>query len=370
MLVRVILKQDFISLKPLEHPNIYFNVFERHMQSNAQEIINNGWQTLVSLYIFPNSYTPQQKQQNKSKTKRCHLYKNFGKENSESGSGKKNVATKHSREVRHGVFQIGKSGVKNSCLALALLVGKSFLQKDHIYGQLEKNRNLQLTKLYTDCEIIDIYERCDLKAGAVRVDQLHLFYEKHLKSFEIDLVVFSKLQYDTIVYDSRLNSNNQLERITNNVIFLWLNDGHYDLILSPYTFSKCNSSKFCFAYMRYFRRGENKTTHFCKTGNTCHRCYFSDRNCPPEDNFKQQCSECHVLFYNRNCFYNHLTQIIFKLSHGNMQSTCQQFFFCLTCYKTVLRKTAISVNKKTKHKCDETFCMHCNSMKKKITIVL
>jgi hypothetical protein len=45
---------------------MFFNIFERHMQSNAQEIINNGWHTTVSLYIFPNSYAPRQ---NKKKVK-------------------------------------------------------------------------------------------------------------------------------------------------------------------------------------------------------------------------------------------------------------------------------------------------------------
>ena len=35
-------------------PDMFFNIFDRHMQSNAQEVINNGWHTTVSLYIFPN----------------------------------------------------------------------------------------------------------------------------------------------------------------------------------------------------------------------------------------------------------------------------------------------------------------------------
>ena len=91
-----------------------FNIFERHMQINAQEIINNGWQTNVSLYIFPNSYAPSQRK--KKAKKQQSLYKYFGKANAQSGSGKKyDVAAKHGREVRHSVFQIGKGGVKNYC---------------------------------------------------------------------------------------------------------------------------------------------------------------------------------------------------------------------------------------------------------------
>jgi hypothetical protein len=57
------------------------------MQSNAQEIINNGWRTNVSLYIFQNSYKPRQ---SKKKTKKApNLYKYFGKANAEAGCGKK-----------------------------------------------------------------------------------------------------------------------------------------------------------------------------------------------------------------------------------------------------------------------------------------
>jgi hypothetical protein len=37
-------------------PQLFFNIFERHMQSNAQEVIDNGWQSIVSIYVFPNNY--------------------------------------------------------------------------------------------------------------------------------------------------------------------------------------------------------------------------------------------------------------------------------------------------------------------------
>jgi hypothetical protein len=37
---------------------MFLDIFERHVQSNAQEIINNGWSSFVSVYIFPNDYVP------------------------------------------------------------------------------------------------------------------------------------------------------------------------------------------------------------------------------------------------------------------------------------------------------------------------
>ena len=274
------------------------------------------------------------------------------------------MATKHGREVRHGVFQIGKGGVKNSCLALALLVGKSYLENDTNAKKLERNRNLTLTELYTDDNITNVYTTSGISVGPVRVDQLRLVYENYLKPDGVDLVVFSKAKSDTIVYDSRLDANQYLHRITNNVIFLWLNDAHYDLVLSPYTFSRCNSGKFCFQCMRYFRRAETKTSHVCRTSLTCLRCYSSPTKCPKESDFEQQCTECDVVFYNRTCFFNHLTQRSFKTSNARMETACQRFFFCATCYKIVTRKTMVNSVKSTKHKCDEMFCLHCDKMKK------
>ena len=67
------------------------------------------------------------------KTKKSQrLYKNLGKGGSEAGSGRI-TATKHGRDIRHGVFQIGTAGVKKGCFAFALLVGTSFLNQDTNY---------------------------------------------------------------------------------------------------------------------------------------------------------------------------------------------------------------------------------------------
>ncbi|CAB3977899.1 Hypothetical predicted protein [Paramuricea clavata] len=211
-------------------PEMFFNIFEKHMQSNAEEIINNGWNTTVSLYIFPNNYVSRNKTSRVKKKKQNKLYKYFGKNTTESGSGKQNnPALKHGREVRHGVFQIGTSNVKNCCLALALLVGKSYLHNDSNAHKLKRNSNIPLSSIYTDEAITNVYTASRLPVGLpVRVDQLRDVYEKYLKSDGIDLVVFSKQQADSIVYDSRLDGGDcQIHRITNNVIFLWLNEKHY-----------------------------------------------------------------------------------------------------------------------------------------------
>jgi hypothetical protein len=76
---------------------MFFDIFERHMQSNAQEVIDAGWSSTISLFIFPNSYLPQSK--SKKKKKMARIYKNVGKNGSEFGRGKKHTAKKHGHEV-------------------------------------------------------------------------------------------------------------------------------------------------------------------------------------------------------------------------------------------------------------------------------
>ena len=119
------------------------------------------------------------------------------------------------------------------------------------------------------------------------------------------------------------------------MIFLWLNYGHYDLILSPYTFSRCNAARYCFQCMCYFRRGETKYFHVCKTAYSCQRCYSTSGGCNKEPDFIQECNTCHVLFNNRLCFTNNLTKKIFKNTYCKIETACEHMFFCKTCYKTV-----------------------------------
>jgi hypothetical protein len=190
-----------------------------------------------------------------------------------------------------------------------------------------------------------------------------------LPNDNIDLVVFSKSQHDTIVYDSRLDGYGNIHRITNNVIFLWLNDAHYDLIVSPTHFAKVNSSRYCFVCMRYYALHETKQTHICRTVNLCRSCYSNTVKCAKESNFKIECTQCHVLFYNSSCFQNHLTKRIFKNSWDKEVLPCNFFIFCKTCYKKVPRMQKTTCKKATKHNCNELYCIHCNAIKKKIMVV-
>ena len=53
------------------------------MQSNAQEVIDNGWQSIVSIYIFPNTYV---RPRARKAINRVKMYQGMGKNQSEAGS--------------------------------------------------------------------------------------------------------------------------------------------------------------------------------------------------------------------------------------------------------------------------------------------
>jgi hypothetical protein len=258
------------------------------------------------------------------------VYKDVGKNGSDVGRGRKNcTAQKHGREIRNGVFQIISKS--DCCFALAILTGCSFLNKDKRYDKLNLNRNTSLEDLYTNDEITDVYEQSGLNKGGVRIDQLSSVYEGVLSAQNIDLVVFSKNNNDNIVYDSRLNNTDTICRANSKVIFLWLNDGHYDLVLSPNTFSKLNAAKFCFSCMKYLRRWEKLNTHVCRTSFSCANCYSNSEKCADEEIFFIQCPYCFVNFKNRDCYTRHLTKKVFSpqsKENGYRVTPCNQMFFC------------------------------------------
>ncbi|CAB3982341.1 DNA polymerase [Paramuricea clavata] len=336
--------------------DLFFDVFERHMQSNAEVIINEGWQSTISIFIFPNNYVPRTI---KRKKKNPKMYAYLMKKPNEFGRGRKKTATKHGRDVRHGVFQI--VGVTNCCFAYALCVARSFLHNDENCKKLKLNPNTTLTTLYENEQIHDMYKRCGVARGKVRVADLHLFYERILAKENTELVVFSKTQNDTVVYDSRVNRDGHVLRVNENIIYLWLNDQHYDVILSPNTFLKLQG--FCFKCMRHFQRAETVTNHVCRGMYTCPNCYSPNALCPNEG-LNKKCPLCDVIFQNAACYTRHLQNRVFPVGRRH-ETPCQHMFFCSTCYKRVPRLVQINGKKRTKHKCDEMYCSHCQGIRKK-----
>lgn len=116
-----------------------------------------------------------------------------------------------------------------------------------------------------------IYEKRNHVEGRVNVENFHKFYKGFLREQNIDLVVFLKKYFDLMVYDSRVDKNGNV-RFTDKIMYLWLNDNHYDVILDVKIFSKNNLTNFCFRCMTYYTQFEYQDNHVCKNYETCQRC--------------------------------------------------------------------------------------------------
>jgi hypothetical protein len=213
------------------------------MQSNAEEVLNHDWSSIVSVFVFPTDLVSNADKKSMQQNKQQRIYKYLKKDMKEVGSGNNNqTVKKHGREIRKGVFQIQagelSKQVKGCCMPLALLVGKSFLDKDDKSRRLTLNMNVTLDKFYCAKDIYSVYKAAGVGVRSVKLSDVDKFHKNYLSKNNIDLVVFSKQYFDTIVYNSRVDENNRLMHLTNDVIFLWLNDNHYDLILSPRVFLK------------------------------------------------------------------------------------------------------------------------------------
>jgi hypothetical protein len=96
-------------------------------------------------------------------------------------------------------FKLLQQVLKTGVLMLHYLLGDFFYKKDAHYTKLEKNRNTDLTKLYTTDEITDVYTRCGMAIGPVRVNQLHIFYENYLAA-EKTILLCSPKHKMTLLY--------------------------------------------------------------------------------------------------------------------------------------------------------------------------
>lgn len=113
------------------------------------------------------------------------------------------------------------------------------------------------------------------------------------------------------------------------IIFLWLNDNHYNLILLYKTFSEKNLCKVHeLSYSFVF-----SDSHVCKNNFTCLKCF--SQNCEQEINYKKECGNCNVVFRSSKCFNKHISNAFLKskLSHNSelLLSPCQYMHYCKEC---------------------------------------
>ena len=346
----------------------FLNSFEKHMQSN-KALTANGWSTEVTIQSFPNGISKNNKKNKLRKSSKKKQYRYLGSVDNDSGGVNKPLQ-KYGRLFRNGVFYVIcdklNKLVKNCCFVVSLLVALSFLKKDEKSVKMERAPHNDCYVLYTSEQICDVYQKCGLSVGVVKTEDLHKVYTNFLAVQGVDLVVYSDKFENNIIYDSRTDENGDLIKLTNDVVCLWLNNKHYDVVLSMTKFSKLNN--FCVRCMSHLGQFEHQDNHICNTKLTCQRCY-RQTNCSRvyEKNDKIECAKCNILFYDFECFSNHMTNRIFKpiqSNHGRL-TPCQYLFFCDICDKICPRFIFYTKTNVKKHNCDKVFCYHCKNYKKK-----
>ena len=337
------------------------------MQSN-KSLTANGWETEVTIQSFPSGYTKNNKKNSNQKSNKKKYYKYLGSLNSDSG-GVGGDVKKYGRIFRNGVFYVVcdklNRVVKKCCFVVSLLVALSFLKNDEKCEKMKRAPHKGCDELYTPDEIRLVYQKAGISCGAVKTEDLSFFYLNFLAEQGVDLVVYSDNYDDNIIFDSRTDSEGNLIKLTNEVVCLWLNNNHYDVVLSMRKFNRL--AHFCVKCMSHYKQFEHKENHVCCTNLTCHKC-FRQSNCPRNMNAnKFQCNNCKIIFYDQDCFLAHMSNTVFKpmQSNYNRLTPCQYLFFCDACDKICPRFIFFSKSNVKKHKCDKSYCYHCQAYKKK-----
>ena len=337
------------------------------MQSN-KSLTANGWSTEVTIQ---SGVSKNRKKNKDSKINKKKEYKYLGNVNKDSGGVYKEVK-KYGRVFRNGVFYVIcdklNQVIKHCCFVVSLLAALSFLKKDEKYIKMERNLHKGCDEIYSADEIRHVYQKCEIPCGGgVKTEDLDCVYSNFLVAQGVDLVVYSD-KFDNIIYDSRTDNNGNLIKLTNEVVCLWLNNNHYDVVLNMTKSAKL--SNFCVKCMSHLRKFEHQDNHICNTKLTCHKCYRQS-NCPQEKNeVKIECSKCGILFFDFECFAVHMSNRIFKPMQSNYRrlTPCQYLFFCIECDKICPRFISYTKTNVKKHKCNKRFCYHCQLYKKKIII--
>ena len=95
-----------------------------------------------------------------------------------------------------------------------------------------------------------------------------------------------------LLFDSQSDGNN-LIRLDDKVIFLWMHDNHYDCILDISKFLYFSSINFC---VKRMKKLDSKFTHICLLPNQCIKCYYFHEVEKNLNNFSK-CPCCDVIFY-------------------------------------------------------------------------
>ena len=221
------------------------------------------------------------------------------------------------------------------CLARALVVAIAKIEKDPRYKSLRDSRNTVQER-----KARELHELANVPLGPCGIPEVQMF-QNHLTDYEINIV--SADHDNSIIYPPKPTGTKAKP------IYLYLHDGHYDVITSMPGF--LGNSYFCHKCRRAY---SNALAHLCP--GMCKSCRSFD--CVVND--PMECDQCNRSFKSKTCYERH------KEPLGNGRSVCQGIKKCRKCGKSMEvrqlnskkhicgRKCStcgVLLNEKDEHKC-------------------
>ena len=296
-------------------------------------------------------------------TKVKKIYRYLGKGQDERSGGDDGELKKYGRDFKLGVYNINyggelKKSCPDACFSICILIGLHYLRKTKGW-ELLTMRKKKIEEVLNEDEILEFYKQIGKGRESCVVSGHHfpIVYDKFLKNKNVDLALFSLKYENTIVYDSRTDATGRLMQLTNDVIGVWLNKNHYDLVLNFLKFIYgSGKNTICVKCMK--RKCEG---HLCSVLTMCFLCY-SFHNQVRDLSPSVVCTLCNLYFTNRECMVNHYQNRCFDFDRK--YTPCEFFKYCHKCGSIIQRKR-FHFNGICLHKCDKVFCNNCNQYVKK-----
>ena len=192
------------------------------------------------------------------------------------------------------------------CLARALVVAVARIEKDPNYKTLIKSRSGT-----QQMKAMDLHHAANVPFGPCTLAEVDLF-QKYLTNYEINIV--SSNHNDSIIYPPKPSANNNVTPI-----YLYLHDGHYDVITSMPGF--LSRVYFCHKCTKGY---SNISDHLCDA--MCRSCRSYD--CVIEGD-GVVCGECERWFKSKDCYDSHKENLI------STRTVCQTIRKCEKCGKVM-----------------------------------
>ena len=208
------------------------------------------------------------------------------------------------------------------CLARAIVTAIARLDKDRRWSSFRQGAAIQRT------EALKLHNRAGVPLACCGLEEVKKF-QAVLAGYQI--VVVSAECFNRIVYKGP---------DTEKVIYLYLHDGHFDIITSMAAF--LNRAYFCVKCCKGYDV-EDGRHHKCDKCCCCHK-----SGCPDVDQWCY-CNDCARYFKGATCFSNH------KHKTGAAKSVCETYVKCTKCNKVIDRTQRNPAD----HKCGEVHCSIC-----------